>query len=179
MIVDTGLPHERDLVLEKLRAQGLTPKDIENVVCTCGQTDHTGNNNLFPDATFFISYDISRKDDFTFFLSSEEGQSYVIDTGVEIIPTPGHSSRDLSVLVQTERGVVALTGDLFKRQGDLRNASLWRSFSEFPDLQQKSRRRILATADFIVPGHGPMFAVTRRRSRSSRRFGFQPPPSST
>ncbi|KJU84396.1 metallo-beta-lactamase domain-containing protein 1 [Candidatus Magnetobacterium bavaricum] len=37
--------------------------------------------------------------------------------------------------------------------------SLWRRSSEDPTVQYQSRQRVLQVADYIVPGHGPMFAV--------------------
>jgi glyoxylase-like metal-dependent hydrolase (beta-lactamase superfamily II) len=158
VIVDTGLPSDRNLILRGLNDQGLVPDQIEYVVCTCGQSDHIGNNNLFPAATFIVSYDISRHDQYTFF-PFENGQPYVIDAQLQVLPTPGHTNRDVSVLVGTADGAVAVTGDLFERREDLDNPDLWRAFSEFPDLQAKSRALILELADFIVPGHGAMFRI--------------------
>ena len=37
--------------------------------------------------------------------------------------------------------------------------SLWQENSERPEMQQKCRINILQKADYIVPGHGPMFPV--------------------
>jgi glyoxylase-like metal-dependent hydrolase (beta-lactamase superfamily II) len=88
------------------------------------------------------------------------GEEFVIEPGIRIIPTPGHTATDVSVLVDTESlGLVAVTGDLFEREEDLTDPSLWRDLggSENPELQQANREKILAIADYIVPGHGPMF----------------------
>ena len=57
ILVDTGGPSERTVVLDTLAQQGLLPEQIAYVVCTHGHTDHIGNNNLFPDATFLVGQD--------------------------------------------------------------------------------------------------------------------------
>jgi len=54
---------------------------------------------------------------------------------------------------------VAIVGDLFEREEDLKDASLWKDCSFDPIMQAGQRQRILKLADFIIPGHGPMFEV--------------------
>ena len=58
----------------------MDPSDIEYVVCTHGHSDHVGNLNLFPDATFIVSYDLSKKDRYTVY-PFKQGASYKIDEG--------------------------------------------------------------------------------------------------
>ena len=83
--------------------------------------------------------------------------------GLEVIPTPGHSSNDVSVIVENTRyGVVAITGDLFEKEEDLQQEALWEQYSENPELQNENREKILRKADFIVPGHGKMFRNTKK-----------------
>ena len=160
IIVDTGGPCDRQYILDALGAEGLSAKDILYVICTHGHSDHTGNNNLFIDATFIVSHDISRGDLYTFH-DFKSGASYAIDEEVEVIATPGHTGQDISVLVKTKEGVVAIAGDLFECEQDLEDEGLWRASSELPDEQEKSRARVLATADIVVPGHGDKFRVKR------------------
>ena len=50
---------------------------------------------------------------------------------------------------------------MFESEQDLSDDEIWRGQSEFPDLQIKSRDIILKRVDTIVPGHGPMFRVSR------------------
>ena len=89
------------------------------------------------------------------------GSPYLIDDEVQVIATPGHTSRDVSVVVKTQSGVVVVAGDLFECADDRENEKLWRAFSERPEEQARSRQRILELADFIVPGHGDIFAVKK------------------
>jgi glyoxylase-like metal-dependent hydrolase (beta-lactamase superfamily II) len=162
MVVDTGGPDERNLVVELLAGQDLAPDDIEWVVCTHGHLDHVGNLNLFPYATFLSGQDRSIGDHFsTLDLTAGPIQ---LTSGVEVIATPGHTSEDISVLVHTDDGVVAIAGDVFEN-GDMRDQA-WLQFSRSPRTQRRSRSALLAHADFIVPGHGPMFgAADYRRAR--------------
>ncbi|XP_031441072.1 metallo-beta-lactamase domain-containing protein 1 isoform X2 [Clupea harengus] len=78
---------------------------------------------------------------------------------VLIVPTPGHTGRDVSVLVKdTSVGVVLVAGDLFECCAD---EDSWRALSENPQVQEVNRRAALHTADVIIPGHGPLFKVQR------------------
>jgi glyoxylase-like metal-dependent hydrolase (beta-lactamase superfamily II) len=162
-IVDTGGPWDKQAILSALRREGIRPGNINYVICTHGHSDHTGNNNLFPNATLVFSYDVCKGDLYTLH-DFAHGQPYKVDDNIEVIPTPGHTTQDISVIVKTKQGVIAIVGDLFECMEDLENESLWRSFSEMPELQKTNRERVLNLADFIVPGHGEMFRVGKQRA---------------
>ncbi|XP_054287229.1 metallo-beta-lactamase domain-containing protein 1-like isoform X2 [Macrosteles quadrilineatus] len=53
-------------------------------------------------------------------------------------------------------------GDLFEREEDLEDPELWRTVagSQSPERQEENRNKVLRLANYIVPGHGPMFRVT-------------------
>lgn len=160
IIVDTGGPQEAGELIDALSREGLRPGDVDYVVCTHGHSDHVGNNNLFPGATFIVSHDICKGDIYTFH-DFKSGASFNIDELVEVVPTPGHTGQDVSVFVKTDKGVIAVAGDLFEREEDLVDESLWRETSEMPATQERSRKLALKKADFIVPGHGEMFRVKK------------------
>lgn len=168
VIVDTGGPWDKHAILKALRREGIRPRDINYVICTHGHSDHTGNNNLFPNATLILSYDVCKGDLYTFH-DFAHGQPYKIDDRIEVIPTPGHTAQDISVIVKTKRGIIAIVGDLFECAEDLENESLWRSFSEMPETQKANRERVLNLADFIVPGHGDMFQVGKQFAVTAKR----------
>ncbi|KJU86810.1 metallo-beta-lactamase domain-containing protein 1, partial [Candidatus Magnetobacterium bavaricum] len=90
LIVDTGSPHDRGIILESLTREGLGVGDIDYVVCTHGHCDHIGNNNLFQGAVFIVCHDISRGDLYT--LHDFSRKPYVVAEGISIIATPGHTS---------------------------------------------------------------------------------------
>lgn len=57
-----------------------------------------------------------------------------------------------------------IIGDLFEREEDIYDSELWEKTagSENPSQQYNNRQKILALADFIIPGHGPGFQVTEK-----------------
>ncbi|XP_028847647.1 metallo-beta-lactamase domain-containing protein 1 [Denticeps clupeoides] len=160
ILVDTGGPWDRDFLLCQLKQRNLAPDDVELVVGTHGHSDHVGNLGLFPGATLVVGCDVSRGDRY---LPNQlaEGRPYPIDDHVSVVPTPGHTGRDVSVLVRgTSLGDVLVAGDLFECCDD--DAS-WRELSENPEVQEVSRMAALQSADVIVPGHGPLFRVVREQ----------------
>ncbi|XP_072547510.1 metallo-beta-lactamase domain-containing protein 1 [Salminus brasiliensis] len=158
VLVDTGGPWDRELLLSKLKEKDLTPAGVSVVVGTHGHSDHIGNLNLFPGATLIVGCDVSEGDRY---LPNQlaEGQPYLIDDHVSVIPTPGHTGRDVSVLVKgTSAGTVLVAGDLFECCAD---EDSWRDLSENPELQEVGRQKALMDADVIIPGHGRLFRVHR------------------
>ena len=156
IIVDTGLPQDRDTILTALQKENLKPEDISFVICTHGHSDHIGNINLFPNATVIVSHDVCKGDVYTIH-NFASGKPYIIDEDIEVVPTPGHTGQDVSVIVRTRDGIVAVVGDLFECEADLKDELIWRKFSSSPEIQETNRLKILETADYIVPGHGSMF----------------------
>lgn len=57
---------------------------------------------------------------------------------------------------------VAICGDLFENSEDIQNPNIWiDAGSESIELQRKSRLMVAENADIIVPGHGPLFGITK------------------
>lgn len=158
ILVDTGGPWDRQFLLNELEKNGLKPDNVDIVVGTHGHSDHIGNLGLFPDAMIVVGCDICRSD---LYLPNElsNGLPFLLDEHVSIIPTPGHTGRDVSVLVKnTSLGVVLVAGDLFECCAD---EDSWQALSENPEVQETSRVMALQTADVIIPGHGKLFRVQR------------------
>ena len=159
-MVDLGIPSDKDLILKKLKEQKLILKDIDFVILTHSDVDHIGNMNLFPDATFIGGNDVIKGDHFLEFFK----EKYVVDENISILHTPGHDNRSISALVKTAKGLVAITGDLFEYNKDwltVDTSKVWEQWSQDTDLQNASRKKIWALADYIVPGHGDMFKVDK------------------
>ncbi|KAK9875637.1 hypothetical protein WA026_009436 [Henosepilachna vigintioctopunctata] len=160
IIVDTLTPWDGEKLQQKLWNNDINCEDIKYVVCTHGHSDHTGCNYLFSNAKLIVGFSISSRDLY-FDHDFAGGKPYIINEFVKVIPTPGHTLEDVSVIVETkDRGLVAITGDLFEKEQDLSDDSLWKSVgSGHDDMQQENRNKILKQVDWIVPGHGPMFKV--------------------
>ena len=165
VLVDTGSPRDKQRLLEKLKQHDVAPEEVNYVVCTHGHVDHVGNLNLFSNAVHMVSHDILQEQDI--YVDPPEdfskGAPYCIDCeNIQVISTPGHTHSDISVVVKgTEHGTVVICGDVFEHEGD---DNLWEEYSEFPDKQRKSRKRVLEIADWVVPGHGKMFKADKPRS---------------
>ncbi|KAK6645460.1 hypothetical protein RUM43_001737 [Polyplax serrata] len=160
IIVDTMTPWDREFILEKILSHGLKPEDVNFVVSTHGHSDHCGNNNLFLDAVHIVGYSISYKNFYEDFSFETQGD-YKIDEYVRIIPTPGHTLAHVSVAVVTSKNeTIVVAGDLFENKDDLNDETIWKNAgSENETEQEKSRKKILKIADYIIPGHGEMFKV--------------------
>jgi len=111
--------------------------------------------NLFPKAIFIAGNDIIRGDTFIDFFEKR----YAIDENVKVISTPGHSDKNLSVMVKTKNGIVAIVGDLFEKEGDWKKEGTWEPWSFNPKKQASNRLKIWKNSNYIIPGHGGMFKV--------------------
>ncbi|GFO48912.1 metallo-beta-lactamase domain-containing protein 1 [Plakobranchus ocellatus] len=159
ILVDVGSPCDKEEILQGLQKLNVRPDDIHYVVCTHGHPDHVGNVNLFPKAVLIMGYNIQLGDQY-YMHDFKRGIPYEIDEEIEVWPTPGHTCEDVSVVAKkTNLGTVVAAGDLFECEADLDCPSLWQEQSHNPHQQERSRLEVLRTADFIVPGHGPMFQV--------------------
>lgn len=160
VIVDTMTAWDGDRILKALSREYLIPDDIDYVVCTHGHSDHIGCNYLFQKATHIVGHSISHKDRYSTEYDFKNGDEYIINDKIKVIATPGHTLQDVSVIVNSSKGVIAITGDLFERFEDLTDENIWiEAGSDSEALQRVNRQKILGMADFIVPGHGPMFKV--------------------
>ncbi|NXG18697.1 MBLC1 protein, partial [Grallaria varia] len=159
-LVDTGGPWDRPLLPRLLAEHGVTPDDVTHVIVTHGHSDHVGNVNLFPAATLLVGFDLSRGPGLFLPHGLARGVPLALDPpALEVVATPGHTRAHVSLVVRgTALGTVAVAGDTFERQDD---EDEWGALSEDPPEQLRSRQRLLAMADVIVPGHGPPFRVIK------------------
>nr|CAH7757154.1 unnamed protein product [Callosobruchus chinensis] len=167
VIIDTMTAWDDERLLKALQEESVDCKDIEYVVCTHGHSDHIGCNHLFRHAKHIVGFSVSHKDQYFTEPCFQAGEEYIISDKIKVIPTPGHTMQDVTVILDTEDGTVAITGDLFEKFEDLENDQLWKSAgSDSEELQMQNRKKILKIADFIVPGHGPIFKVPKTYKNS-------------
>lgn len=54
-----------------------------------------------------------------------------------------------------------ISGDLFEKEQDIKESNIWiYAGSHNEELQRKHRHLVSLEADYIIPGHGPMFQMT-------------------
>lgn len=153
IIVDTGNIITERKITENLKKEGLDPGDINIVVNTHSHSDHRDNNHLFRNAVIYVQGDTIKGDVYDFFPVS---RSILLTCNTKIIQTPGHTDEDISVLIETKEGAIAVVGDLFFFKQD--------DTPEFIHDEVKlreSKEKILALADYIIPGHANTFKVKK------------------
>ncbi|XP_026731981.1 metallo-beta-lactamase domain-containing protein 1-like [Trichoplusia ni] len=170
VIVDTMTAWDSQKIISALEAHNIRPENINYVISTHGHSDHIGNNNLFLKAKHIVGFSVSFQDEY-YTHPFDKGEEYKIDDNIKVIPTPGHTLSDVTVIVKTTDDVtVAIAGDLFERFEDIDNPSLWlEAGSEDPVQQMKNRSKVADTADWIVPGHGPKFQITEEIRRTLKK----------
>jgi glyoxylase-like metal-dependent hydrolase (beta-lactamase superfamily II) len=140
VIVDTGigtLPAKYQKFHEVIRSKeeelhyslkkaGIQPRDVTLVINTHLHFDHCGNNRLFPHAKFLVQTEEIRyayyPDRFMkvsylrdFFDQGAEylpvRGHYIVEDGVELVPTPGHTIGHQSVVVKWKNRNLVYAGD--------------------------------------------------------------------
>jgi len=149
VIVDPGMVASRDRILGPLAELGLGPDDITDVVLSHHHPDNTMNVGLFGRARVHDHKAEYLNDQWT----DRDAEGLQLTPSLRLIRTPGHSAEDITLLAGTADGVVAFVGDLWWRP----NGPVDDPVAPDHDVLRTSRLRVLAAADHIVPGHGPLF----------------------
>jgi glyoxylase-like metal-dependent hydrolase (beta-lactamase superfamily II) len=149
-VVDPGMVTGPEAILGPLAEQGLAPGDVTDVVLSHHHPDHTVNVGLFPGAAVHDVWATYRGDAW----HDRPAEGHALADDVVLWETPGHTPQDVTTVVTTPDGVVALTHLWWHAtmEGDPRAVDL--------DALHRGRARVLAAADRVVPGHGPAFDVT-------------------
>lgn len=137
------------------------PEDVTHVICTHGHSDHIGCNYLFQKAKeHIVGHSISFKNEYRCLIDD-----YIIDEGIRIVKTPGHTPDSISVIVDESNiapGPVAICGDLFENEMDWTNPYIWIGAGSDSIVEQRKSRHLIANiSDYIVAGHGSPFSVTQ------------------
>lgn len=179
-LVDVGHVGRRNVLVEALRARGLTPADIDNVVVSHAHWDHAQNLDVFGAAKLLIHPDERRyaaaphpndwaTPAWTGSMIEHERERIVevdegfeIEPGIRVLHTPGHSVGSISLLVDSEAGVCAVSGDVLHYS---EAALTERNPVVFWDADQASAsiKRLVSESDLIYPGHDRPFRVTASR----------------
>jgi len=150
MVVDPGVLKSQSVLAEALKNEGLSVEDVNFVFITHSHLDHYRNIGMFPEAKtieYFGIWDQGR--------CEELPEQFSLD--IKIIKTPGHNYDGLSLIVETKKGKVAIVGDVFWQE----DGPLDDPYASDLEKLNESRKTVLEIADYIIPGHGPMFEIKK------------------
>jgi glyoxylase-like metal-dependent hydrolase (beta-lactamase superfamily II) len=156
VIVDPGFLPGPDSILDPLRELGVRPQDITDIVFSHHHPDHTVNAALFPGARMHDHWAIYRND--TWQMRPAEG--FELSSSIRLIETPGHTPQDITTLVGTADGAVALTHLWWSSGGPAEDP-----FATDAAALHAGRARVLDVATLIIPGHGEPFVPSSTTPR--------------
>ena len=176
-LVDVGHVGRRTALQEALEQRGLTAQDIDLTVMSHAHWDHSQNYDLFTHAPMLVhpherkyAHHPHANDWATPAWTGamlefqpdiqEVDEGYEIEPGVRLLHTPGHSPGSLSVMVETDDGLCAVTGDVLHYANvalTRRNPLVFWNEKE----ATQSIDRLLGEADLIYPGHDRPFRVVK------------------
>lgn len=159
ILVDPGCNEK--LLLNALKKEKLSSKDINLIFVTHYHVDHILNIRLFPGIDVYDRDTIYRGD------KEYSYKGEIPGTSIKIIATPGHAHEQATPLVETNKGIIAIAEDLWwwedgKQKTDKKSLlSIKDPFVKNKKDLLKSRKLILSKADYVIPGHGKMFKVKK------------------
>ncbi len=156
VVADPGF--DREKLLTALKKEKLETSDVDFVFLTHGHTDHSLLAGIFENAKIVDELYVYQKDVIT------KHDGVIPDTGLKVIRTPGHMEEHCSLIVETEKGVYAVAGDVFwwsENEEQKINVNKPDNDPEHMNIQKliASREKILDLADYVIPGHGKMFKI--------------------
>ena len=156
VVVDPGMVPDRSAITDPLRALGVDPADVTDVVLSHHHPDHTVNVALFGEVPVHDFQAVYTRDEWT----SRPAEGVALTPSVRLLATPGHTPQDLTVLVGTPEHVAALTHLWWTAAGPADDP-----YSVDAEGLRAQRERVLALADLVVPGHGEPFVPDERTPR--------------
>ncbi len=148
IVVDPGMVPSRGALLDPLAALGVAPGDVTDVVLSHHHPDHTVNVALFGEVPVHDVQAVYQRDRWV----RRPAEGAELAPSVRLLATPGHTPQDVTTLVATPDGLVALTHLWWTEQGPAEDP-----YAPDRALLRAQRERVLAVADRIVPGHGAPF----------------------
>lgn len=151
IIVDPGMVARRSLILDPLAEHGVAAEAVTHIFLSHHHPDHTVNCALFPNAEI-VDFWARYRDDVWL---DHDGDGYHLGPHSRLWLTPGHSEEDISLIVEADDAVYAMT-------------HLWWHADRTPQIDpfasdqaalERGRERVLTAADIVIPGHGAPFRV--------------------
>ena len=173
VLIDVGSFAQRQLLLDRLAAHGLTPGDVTHVLLTHSHWDHSVNWVMFPGAKVLIDggelewalqepWGITPVPELYVRELSTSPQISRIGPGARILPgisaysAPGHTPGHLVYLLEGESHDVLFTGDAAKNRAEILSRTADMTYDQ--ELSARSIESIWALwrrkpGTILVPGH--------------------------
>lgn len=148
IVIDPGMVAAQTDIVDPLRHAGCDPSEVTDVILSHHHPDHTMNAGLFPAARVHDVWAVYHGD----LWEDRRAEGVLLTASVRLIETPGHSPEDITTLVGTADGVVACTHVWWADGGPRVDPR-----ASDQAVLERSRERVLAIADVVVPGHGPAY----------------------
>jgi glyoxylase-like metal-dependent hydrolase (beta-lactamase superfamily II) len=153
VVADPGMVTDRALIVAALANEGIAPHEVTHVFVSHHHPDHTVNIALFPHAEVVDFWAVYKGD-----LWRDHADGYAIAPGITVLRTPGHTEEDASLVVETAEGTYVLThlwwlDDMTPETDPI----AWKQ-----EALEASRKKVVAIADWIIPGHGKRFQNPRK-----------------
>lgn len=149
MVVDPGFLEDRQVLVEALNEENLSPDDVNIVCITHSHIDHYANMGMFKNAKVLEYYGMWDNE------GRIENWQQNFTSDIQILKTPGHDRTCITLFVKTDDGIVAICGDVFWKKN-------YPEIDEYAaDLKklEQSRKLVLKMAHWIVPGHDAMYST--------------------
>jgi glyoxylase-like metal-dependent hydrolase (beta-lactamase superfamily II) len=164
-VVDPGIVMQGAPYSSALRARGVEPQDVKKVILTHTHFDHVQALIEFPQREVFV-HQIELDAPYTAFqqsvldmerlnpLTGDEGE---IEPGLRWIRTPGHSEGLISILVDTDDGLVVIASDCVGPLPEyFEEMNLPEDFGpEREELLRQWERIRELEPHTVIPGHNP------------------------
>jgi glyoxylase-like metal-dependent hydrolase (beta-lactamase superfamily II) len=174
ILVDPAHCGRRPFLEAALQQRGPKPTDIDLVVLTHAHWDHVQNIDVFDHAPLLLHPDERRyshkphRNDWAtpqwtgLILERQDlrevGEGSKVMQGVTIMEMVGHSPGSIAVMVETDGGLAAITGDALHYASVALTGVNPLVFWD-PEAASKSIERVVDAADVLYPGHDRPFKV--------------------
>jgi hypothetical protein len=148
IVVNPGVVAGAESILRPLRHLGVRPEAVSDVVLLCARPSHIVNAGLFPGARLHDATAVYQNDR----KARRRADRFLISPSARLIETPGDCPDDLTLLVATAGGIVAVT-HLWSSRFD----GAERPSGGDQGALRRAKTRVLGVASRIVPAHGAAF----------------------